>query len=457
MGYTPPPPPEEEGMLPPPVPEEEEPQPQLSNNPMPQDMEAPDQSMHGPATAVMQPPPRDYMPTGSKKGGGLGNSLGYILPVIAGLGAFLTSNGHGGSKMSQALSGLGSGLAGAKVDKILEKRTQKHQQENFMMRQAHDTVGELNGINLDGLAKSGKVPPQLISQLRELTTKYNQALMEDSDGGSIISPKEASDILAYRRAIEPAMKIAKSATGQGDAADAGRAKASAEYGGLVQSFKDTVPQLPSGAQDMGGQAGPPAGPEQIEALAREKASRAQAAGIQAQQPISQTQLADPNTMLPPQQALAMERSKAAQSAQKEKLQRQIAADLVRKQQGDARIAGTNARFDLGAMNKWSAAAANYISMKGVDSDDPGAMDAAMNEFKQIVPQTFTTGGPIGPGGRPNPTRPGAPAPAVKPQGEIKLPTIDTPDLFTGLAIGKVFIKNGKKYVKDSANSAKPIE
>jgi hypothetical protein len=127
-------------------------------------------------------------PQGKEKGGsGLWKNaaMGVAGPLLALLGSKLSG---GSLPFSEGLAHLGRGFANTRFDMSMQDRDRKFRQEDDFIRMAHQEMQSL-----------GEIDPEVMKdmpELQKLQMKYAEALGKESDGGTIITGKEASQIVA---------------------------------------------------------------------------------------------------------------------------------------------------------------------------------------------------------------------------------------------------------------------
>lgn len=143
-------------------------------------------------------------PTSDRGGLSAGQSIGQTLKQFipgALLAAGLGSVGGDDYNWGDAVKGFATGFLNKRLETGLENRKRKTDQEDFFIKEAYKAVDELRGANLTGI----QVPQHIKQSLAELHQKANEALMNDG----VISPKEASTLLALAGPIRQALQEEK--------------------------------------------------------------------------------------------------------------------------------------------------------------------------------------------------------------------------------------------------------
>ena len=145
-----------------------------------------------PDSAAMQPPPSQ-----EKKGTPWGR-IAALAGGGIGLGLLGSKLSGGDISFGEALGMLGKGVADERFENMMQKRKQAQGQHETALEMVHQKMQSLQDIDI------GKYP-----RLQALAEKYRKALLSDSEDGSLLSPKEATEILGMWTAAQGEMQQAK--------------------------------------------------------------------------------------------------------------------------------------------------------------------------------------------------------------------------------------------------------
>ncbi len=192
-----------------------------------------------PGMEAMQPPP-GMMGSGGKKGGPSNWWMAAAAPIIAMLGSKMSG---GQMSFGDAIAGLGTGFAGAKLHQQNQRRQQAFDEETSNIEVAHKVVAGLGKLSPEAMQKYPK--------LQELAQKYQESLADDGK----ISPKEAGEIIRLHALAqhdeEAATREQETSRGSEDIARTTAEKATADEAAQYQTRMTGVDRALQGEGGMG--------------------------------------------------------------------------------------------------------------------------------------------------------------------------------------------------------------
>ncbi len=181
------------------------------------------------------------------------------LKLLAPLGLALS----GGQGIGGALGAFGvgtmAGEAQTKLSQWKDERKNKMEQENLQVEAAHKLYSELQGLNLNDVLSQETDPEKrrilqgATDKLAQLGQKWADFLSPESEGGSVVTPREAGDFMIAAQTAKAQIDAARDAArrkGEKEAVGLSAEKYKGMYGAMYGARAEAEPKVDVGGKEV---------------------------------------------------------------------------------------------------------------------------------------------------------------------------------------------------------------